>query len=178
MPRMEFLILVLFWGLVWGAVSALIGHQKNLSTGGSFCWGFFLGIIGLIVVIARKPGLPPAPPGWRAMRCPRCNAVQNVLNEAITFECWQCHLTTPLPGRGQPEVPRTPEPSAGPLTVLCLHCGAKLKMKSGAKRFRCAKCEKVCALVTCPSCGALLSAFENSEKFRCAKCDTLHPMPH
>jgi hypothetical protein len=33
--------------------------------------GAILGIIGLIIVIAEKPGLPAAPHGMRAVKCPQ-----------------------------------------------------------------------------------------------------------
>jgi hypothetical protein len=26
-----------------------------------------------------------------AMSCPKCNAVQNVPDDELDFECWQCH---------------------------------------------------------------------------------------
>lgn len=39
---------------------------------------------------------PVAPAGLRAVRCPRCNAEQNVPVNAGSAECWQCHLDMPL----------------------------------------------------------------------------------
>lgn len=89
------IISLTLWSLIFGAIAMVIGQRKNNSVGESFCWGFFLWIIGVIIVIFQKPGLPPAPTGLYAAQCPRCNALQNVPNNAPTFECWQCHLTTP-----------------------------------------------------------------------------------
>ena len=50
---------VLAFGFLWGTVTAFIGYRNNYPVGSSFVWGFFLGLIGLIVVVMRKP-LPAA----------------------------------------------------------------------------------------------------------------------
>jgi NhaP-type Na+/H+ or K+/H+ antiporter len=52
--------------LVFGAITPAIGQKKNLPVGQSFALGAVLGIIGLVVVIFQKPGLPQAPPGIRS----------------------------------------------------------------------------------------------------------------
>jgi hypothetical protein len=65
-------------GLICGAIAAAIGQKKNRSAGESFVLGAFLGVIGIIIVLVQKPGLPPAPEGMRAVKCPRCNTVQNI----------------------------------------------------------------------------------------------------
>ena len=65
---MDLLVWVILYGLIFGAISAVIGQRKNLSAGGSFAAGFFLGIFGLIMVIVQKPALPPAPPLPACMR--------------------------------------------------------------------------------------------------------------
>ena len=80
--------------IVSGAISAIIGTSKNRGGVGSFCWGFFLGIIGIIVVALLPPGIPPAPLGMYSRTCGRCNARQNIPTAAKSFECWQCHTTT------------------------------------------------------------------------------------
>ena len=100
--QVSFVFIFVFWGLLWGAVCVIIGQKKNLSAGGSFAWGFFLGLIGVIIVAAKAPELPSAPDGLRAIKCPRCNMVQNVPYNAPTFDCWQCHLVTPLLGATAP----------------------------------------------------------------------------
>lgn len=151
-------MVAMFWGLIFGAISSIIGQRKNLSGGGSFCWGFFLGIIGLIVVIAQKPGLPPAPPGLYATKCPRCNAVQNVPYDAPTFECWQCHLATPLPGTtalaystGNPvtsdikPVTNNIKPVTSNLQTAkakCLFCGHVQTVPATQTHYMCEKCNR------------------------------------
>jgi DNA-directed RNA polymerase subunit RPC12/RpoP len=92
----------IFWiWLIVGAVScagicAAIGQRKNLDVTESAFWGFFLGIFGIIVVVFQSPELPAAPEGMAAVKCPRCNAVQNVSHGQIEYECWQCHQTNPI----------------------------------------------------------------------------------
>jgi hypothetical protein len=58
--------------------------------GQSFALGALLGIIGLIIVIVQRPGLPKAPPGMRAVKCPRCNTIQNIPEMEPEYVCWQC----------------------------------------------------------------------------------------
>lgn len=83
----------LFGFIICGAISAAVGIGKNRSGLGSFCWGFFLGIIGIIIVAVLPQGIPPAPAGMRSLTCVRCNARQNVPLAASSFPCWQCHTT-------------------------------------------------------------------------------------
>lgn len=71
----------------------MIGTSKNRGGAESFCWGFFLGVIGIIVVAVLPPGIPPAPAGMGSVKCVRCNARQNVSSGATSYECWQCHTT-------------------------------------------------------------------------------------
>ena len=42
---------ILLWSCIWGGITAYISYTKGYS--GGFLWGALLGIIGLIVVIAR-----------------------------------------------------------------------------------------------------------------------------
>lgn len=81
--------LIVFW-LICAVIAAAIGQRKNRSAVQSFMIGAVLGIIGIAIVIVQKPGLPKAPTGMRAERCPRCNAVQNIGITQLTYECWQC----------------------------------------------------------------------------------------
>jgi hypothetical protein len=78
-------------GLICGTITAAIAQKRNLGDrGGWFLFGALLFIVALPMVIFSKPGLPQAPPGMRAVKCPRCNAVQNVGEAQTTYECWQC----------------------------------------------------------------------------------------
>lgn len=83
---------------ICGAITAAIGQKKNLPTGQSFALGALLGIIGIIIVLVQKPGLPTAPPGMRAVKCPRCNTIQNIPESQPVYECWQCKASHRLWG--------------------------------------------------------------------------------
>ena len=107
MPTWNFLdtllVAVIVFSLICGVVAAVIGHRKNLSVGQSFALGALLGIYGVASVVRDKPGLPKAPPGMRAVKCPRCNAVQTIGETQAGYECSQCktvNSSTPLPPRG------------------------------------------------------------------------------
>jgi hypothetical protein len=80
----------IFWVLVFGAITAAIGQKKNYLLAESLLWGALLGIIGVIVMIVRQPKLPKPPPGMRAVKCPRCNAVGNRPESQPKYVCWQC----------------------------------------------------------------------------------------
>jgi hypothetical protein len=84
------LVAAIVVSLICGVVAAVIGHRKNLSVGQSFALGALLGIIGIRSVVSEKPGLPKAPSGMRAVKCPRCNAVQNIGETQADYECSQC----------------------------------------------------------------------------------------
>jgi hypothetical protein len=51
---MEWLIMVLIW-VGFGIAGLFINKAKNRSPFGGFCWGFFLGIIGLLIAALIKP---------------------------------------------------------------------------------------------------------------------------
>lgn len=42
---------VLIWAVIWGVICQAIGKSKNIN---GFWWGFWLGLIGLIVVLCSK----------------------------------------------------------------------------------------------------------------------------
>lgn len=90
---------VIVLALICGAVCAVIAQQKNRSVVEGFFFGALFGVIGLVVVICQKPGLPKAPDGMRAVKCPRCNALQNIPSAAAGYDCWQCHANVPTAGR-------------------------------------------------------------------------------
>ena len=66
-------VALIVYCLLCGVVAAVIGHRKNLSVGQSFALGAFLGPYGVASVVREKRGLPKAPAGMRAVKCPRCN---------------------------------------------------------------------------------------------------------
>ncbi len=49
---MFLLIIIVAWCSIWGIATQSIGNSKGIK--GCFWWGFFLGIIGLIVVACLK----------------------------------------------------------------------------------------------------------------------------
>jgi hypothetical protein len=83
--------LIMIW-LICGLIAIPIGRPKGRPNLDSFMFGAVLGPIGLLLV-AVLPG--PAPKGMRKVKCPRCNAQQNVPVKDQTFECWQCQQTSP-----------------------------------------------------------------------------------
>lgn len=68
----------------------IIGQRKNIGIGSSLLFGFLLGVIGVIIMLCMKPGLPAPPPGMYVTKCKRCAAVQNVPQGQAEFTCWQC----------------------------------------------------------------------------------------
>jgi hypothetical protein len=85
---------VIVIALICGAIAAVIGQKKNFNVGHSFLLGAVLGVIGILIVAVQRPNLPKPPPGMSAVRCPRCNAVQNIPDGQATFECWQCKVVS------------------------------------------------------------------------------------
>jgi hypothetical protein len=84
--------------LAIAVAAAAIARTKNRDALGWFLITGLLPIVGLIIV-AVLPSLPPmAPAGLRPVRCPRCNAVQNIPSSDAMFECWQCKLVSEAAG--------------------------------------------------------------------------------
>ena len=77
--------------LFCAVISAAIAQHKNLDMPKSFALGALLGVLGIIIVLIRKPGLPKAPAGMRAVQCPRCNTVLNIPRDDTSYDCYQCH---------------------------------------------------------------------------------------
>ena len=86
----KLLAAVIVFCLLCGIVAAVIGHLKNLSIAQSFALGAFLGPYGVVSVVREKRGLPKAPSGMRAVKWPRCNAVQNIGETQAYYECSKC----------------------------------------------------------------------------------------
>lgn len=91
------LTLLVIITLVCGTIAAVIGHSKGLDVGKSFLMGMN-GVKGVMKVRNLPAQLPPAPAGMRAVKCPRCNAVQNMPQADETFRCWQCSTATRVTG--------------------------------------------------------------------------------
>jgi hypothetical protein len=86
---------IVIW-LICGIITLLIGRKKNIHPFGSFVMGAFLGLIGIVLMLFLPTELPKAPKGMIAVKCSRCNTVQNVAMKQATFECWQCNTTEPM----------------------------------------------------------------------------------
>lgn len=71
----------------------IIGNAKGRPPADSFMFGAVLGLIGVILVAV----LPaPAPHGMRKVKCPRCDANQNIPEDDEQYACWQCHQTVTI----------------------------------------------------------------------------------
>jgi DNA-directed RNA polymerase subunit RPC12/RpoP len=133
---------VIVWAVGCAAICAAIGNSKNLDVTELAFWGFFLGIIGIVVVLCQSPKLPAAPDGTAAVKCPRCNAVQNVSHGQAQYECWQCHQTNPV----TISIPPPTTISTGPKqTVRCPTCQVAKKIPVGAETFWCPYCKSTVA---------------------------------
>jgi hypothetical protein len=82
---------VIVIALVCVGICVAIAQRKNLGVGEAVVLGALLGVIGIVIMLIRKPGLPKAPAGMRAVRCPRCNTVQNIPHDDTSYDCYQCH---------------------------------------------------------------------------------------
>jgi predicted RNA-binding Zn-ribbon protein involved in translation (DUF1610 family) len=129
--------------LICGGIAAWIGQKKNLPN--SFILGALLGIIGIIIVLCMKPGLPQAPPGMRAVKCVRCNTLQNVPQDQRTYECWQCKASNelwaaPPPAPASPPKPKALKSTAQTTKVRCHTCKHVQTVPVGQATFACEQC--------------------------------------
>jgi hypothetical protein len=126
--------------LICGGIAALIGQKKNLPVKDSFLYGAFLGIIGIIIVICQKPGLPQAPPGMRAVKCRRCNTAQNVPESQRVYECWQCKASNEL-WAAPPAVETTQTaPAVQTIKVKCHACQYVQRVPVVERKWQCGGC--------------------------------------
>ena len=79
----KLLAAVIVFCLLCGIVAAVIGHLKNLSIAQSFALGAFLGPYGVVSVVHEKRGLPKAPSGMRAVKCPRCTPSRTLARHSV-----------------------------------------------------------------------------------------------
>lgn len=136
----------IFFVLIFGAITAAIAQKRNLgSTGGWFLFGALLFIVALPMAIFSKPGLPQAPPGMRAVKCPRCNAVQNIPDTQPEYECWQCKAVQRLWGTAPHNPPNPPDAAPiPPMPPLYRPPKAAPKQPSGkSTKVRCHHCQHV-----------------------------------
>jgi len=137
--------LLIVW-IICGFAASGVGKEKNRDAFGSFCWGLFLGVFGVIIVALLPTGSPPPPQGMSAQKCLRCNAVQNIPQTDESYECWQCHLINSASAaregtaNGSGHVP-PPPPSPGPKrSVRCPTCQNTKKIPIDAASAWCPYC--------------------------------------
>lgn len=80
--------------IISAVVAGLIAQQKQRSYYGFLLLGLIFGPLAVLAAVLVGPGKAEAPSGMRAVKCPRCNAEQNVGTGHGEFECWQCNLVT------------------------------------------------------------------------------------
>jgi ribosomal protein S27E len=144
-PNFYFWMGVIAWCLIFGTITAAIAQTKNLRVGEWFVLGMLWGIIGVIIVIWKRPALPKAPPGWRAVKCPTCNAVQNIPGTQPRFVCWQCNGAFRLPGMAPQSTPSAPDApqelaSAKSTKVKCPTCQRVQAVPQSQQAFVCEQC--------------------------------------
>ena len=144
----------IFFCLIFGCITAAIAQKRNLgSVGGWFLFGALLFIVALPMVIFSKRGLPKAPPGMRAVKCPRCNAVQNIPETQPEYECWQCKAAhclwetppqstplAPMPTPLEPHAPQKLTPHGKSTKVRCHHCQHVQAVPLSQSTFVCEQC--------------------------------------
>ncbi|MDC8981253.1 hypothetical protein [Mycobacterium marinum] len=151
--------------VICGGITAAIAQAKNLRPVWSwFVAGALLGIIGIIIVLCTKSGLPEAPSGMRAVRCPRCNTVQNVPDAQPILQCWQCGAAYELwvPGQVEPfdPIPVTSADSADKPKNTGFPQPKKLRSMGPRSRVRCHRCQHAQMVAAgqttfvCAECGA------------------------
>ncbi len=86
------LMMVLLSALVCAGFGSTITSGKNRGPILGLMLGLVLGPIGVLVAALLPNGPQPAPSGMVAIRCARCNTVQNVSASAAKCECWKCKL--------------------------------------------------------------------------------------
>lgn len=143
--------LLALW-FICGIVCAVIANSKGRSALGWFLVGLLIGFFGVILV-AVLPSEEKAPPGLRAVKCPRCNAAQNVPN-CSQYECWQCKTeisagmpnTVSASAASPGAISVTPKPLRQGMTkrtIRCPLCNAEQKIPTGAKRYTCGRCGEI-----------------------------------
>lgn len=121
--------MIAFW-TICGGLGALISMQRDRHPAPGFILGFGLSFIGLFIVCVLPRGVLNLGPGRYAVRCPVCNAVQNVADSDNSYKCWQCHQPTVLHTVDDPD-------AQGRHTVECPICAKKSKLLGQGIRYTC-----------------------------------------
>jgi ribosomal protein S27E len=181
--------------MISGAVAQAIARGKNRNQNAWFAAGVLF--VGAVLVVALLPKLPdPAPDGMIAEKCPRCNAEQNVPENAPSFTCWRCRYEARLigmPGTAAelPQArPALPPPGwyqdpANPDQHRYWD-GARWSDRQPAgksAKVRCVKCQHVQvaprsqAIIVCEQCKTKLTRLTKSAKADPPPPPPLPPMP-
>lgn len=91
-------VVVMVWVLC-GFIAMTIGEAKGRSRADAFGIGFIGGPVG-IVLLAVLPTPEFMRAASRRVKCPRCDARQNVRAEEARYECWRCHQHVALKDLG------------------------------------------------------------------------------
>jgi LSD1 subclass zinc finger protein len=123
----------LIYLVVWtsfAVLASLIAQWKNRSAVEGFLLGLALGVFGAAIEALLPRGILNLGPGRYAVRCPVCNAVQNVADADNSYNCWQCH---------QPTILHTVDDgdAQGRHTVECPTCAKKMKVTRQGIRYTC-----------------------------------------
>jgi ribosomal protein S27E len=141
--------------LVFGGITAAIAQAKHLSVGQWFVVGALLSLIGVVLVIFAPSGLPKAPAGMRAVKCPRCNTVQNTPEAEPVYECWQCKATHRLWGSDPQAGPTKPtKPAKATSKVKCHKCEHVQSVPASQQTFVCEECGTKLKRRTAPAKGS------------------------
>lgn len=129
--------------LITTGIAAAIARSKHTPVGQAFVVGALLSIIGIIIVAVAPPGLLKAPAGMTAVKCPRCNMIQNVAEEQRNYQCWQCKYeherwAAPTPwAEPAPPSMRSVPPASRLRCHSCGHTQSVPALLSGALLARC-----------------------------------------
>ncbi|MBQ5475307.1 MAG: SHOCT domain-containing protein [Lachnospiraceae bacterium] len=82
---MEFVIIYLIWGIIWGIVTLKVNENKGYQ--GGFWWGFFLGIIGLLVVVCKPDNVRY---NYSNGNSSSSNYVEPIVKNNDTWKCARC----------------------------------------------------------------------------------------
>ena len=82
---MAYVIGYLVVGIICGFISSAIATNREMQ--GGFAWGFFLGIIGIIIVAVRPKDSAVSTRGTKLYYCKNCNGIYTGRNLTVCPEC-------------------------------------------------------------------------------------------